>query len=169
MVDKLHKLAFNLYSEAEYKDAEVMISMEADLIESASNKAKWKKEKTLDNIILMALIQKESAKYDKALELFDKSLEIAMAISNVEKQAEISLNIGHVFVKLAKFTEAEETYKKALDIYKGLPRDDNIRLKIAETLNTLGVVAKKLNQYDKATQVSICSLVHSYESFTMRR
>lgn len=81
------------------------------------------------------LINSKQANYQTALALLYEALELAEA-SNLEAEADLLLNIGIVYDKIADFNNALDCYEKALTIYK--KQKDS--LKMASIYNNVGLV-----------------------------
>ncbi len=101
---------------------------------------------------LLALLGKENAQYEETLSLFGDAIKIANTLNNQQKAAEYLINIGNIYLKLARFPEASEKFNEALRISKS---GENVlsSSKTAEIFGALGLVAKKCSEYDKAIQV----------------
>lgn len=59
--------------------------------------------------------------------------------------AEYQVNLGTLCVKTAKFAEAKERYREALQIYMDVLGPTSPR--IAEVLNSIGILSKKCSEY----------------------
>ncbi|CAF2805021.1 unnamed protein product [Rotaria sp. Silwood2] len=124
-------LAKSFYTEHEYQQARECLQLIKD-------------EKNLpEMVMLQAQIERDDSHYDQALELYTKAYSIAK--SNLER-TELLLAKGHLYIKIAQYGHAKDTFKQALDL---LDAEDHPQRK-AEILNAFGLVAKKCSEYDQA-------------------
>ncbi|CAF0855602.1 unnamed protein product [Adineta ricciae] len=93
--------------------------------------------------ILSAQIEQDDGQYDKALELYT---DVYLKAKTNPQRIELLLASGHIYLKQAKYTEAQEKFTRA---FKLLPHNDQSQKK-AEILNSIGLLAKKCSHYDQA-------------------
>lgn len=97
-------------------------------------------------ITLLGQLQKDQAQYERALQSFEAATKIyAKAGAKGVAEGETLLAEGDIFAKLAKYTEADERYQRALAIVKAT----GDAAPLAAVLNSIGLVAKKRSEYDK--------------------
>lgn len=91
---------------------------------------------------------------DKALEYFEKSLEICLATGNKHVAASNYNNIASIRAKKKDYSTALGFYQKALDLYVELDLQTNI----AGTLNNIGNNYNRMKNYDEAYKCYLQSL-----------
>mmetsp|Transcript_25841 Transcript_25841/g.36340 ORF Transcript_25841/g.36340 Transcript_25841/m.36340 type:complete len:698 (-) Transcript_25841:158-2251(-) len=144
----LFNLAQALYGVAQFKEALSLLEKAEKFYELTKTRESLEYAECLS---LEALTNKELANYDNAFKLFEAGLKIASKLNNKPKEAEFLVHIGNLYVKLAKFAEATEKFNAALKMNQ---QDLGFTsTKTAEILNSLGLVAKKCSEYDKAIQI----------------
>jgi tetratricopeptide (TPR) repeat protein len=87
-----------------------------------------------------------SGRARQALKVIEKSLETFTRLNQVANIPSLSIEIGMIYQTLGKYTEAEKTYNKALDIWK---HDANIWMQ-AVLLNNIGNMYHQEGEYEKA-------------------
>ncbi|CAF1627819.1 unnamed protein product [Rotaria magnacalcarata] len=92
---------------------------------------------------LSAHIEQDDGQYDKALEIYT---DIYLKAKSNLQRIELLLASGHIHLKKAKYTEAQDKFIRALNL---LPHNDQSQKK-AEILNGIGLLAKKCSDYDQA-------------------
>ena len=98
---------------------------------------------------------------EKSIELYNKSLEIAIEQGDLQKQAEILKNIGSIYLlKLIDYNKALEFYNKSLIISK----KTNDKDAMAACYNNIGVTYNRMGQYDKAIENQLFQLKINEES-----
>ncbi|CAF1239095.1 unnamed protein product [Rotaria sordida] len=98
---------------------------------------------TFGSLILNAQIEQDDGQYDKALEIYTRAYSKTKLIP---QQIEVLLATGHIYLKKAKYTEAKDTFIRALDLLQNNDQSE----KKAEIFNGIGLVAKKCSDYDQA-------------------
>ncbi len=101
--------------------------------------------KVLNNIGNLYL----GADYDKALEYFTSSLKIAEELNEPDLMANIFLNIGNIFVRKKKYSQALNFYEKGEKLY----RKTGNKIGMTHCLQNKGKVYYELNQFKLAEQV----------------
>ncbi len=98
---------------------------------------------------------------EKSIELYNKSLEIAIEQNDLQKQAKILKNIGSVYLlKLINYNKALEFYNKSLNI--SIKANDKNAM--AACYNNIGVTYNRMGQYDKAIENQLFQLKINEES-----
>jgi tetratricopeptide (TPR) repeat protein len=85
---------------------------------------------------------------DKALNYFNKSLELAIKQNDVPLIAGLYLNTGSIYETKGKYNAALSSYEKSYKLFTSI----NNSIGIIQCLQNLGVLYRKLNQLDKAEQ-----------------
>ncbi|NCS15260.1 MAG: tetratricopeptide repeat protein [Microcystis aeruginosa G13-12] len=94
----------------------------------------------------------QSKNYQKAKEIYQKSLELLKPISESYSQSKQSLqastlhNLGMVAQELREWEQARSYYRQALEIYI----EYGARYEQAKTLHCLGIVAQELREWEQA-------------------
>jgi tetratricopeptide (TPR) repeat protein len=112
---------------------------------------KMKTRNSFEAIFLQAQIERDDGQFDEALRLYNQldSLE-----KSIPQLIELLLAEGHTFFEMAKYTEANDAFTRALHL---LSNDNSSRTqKKAEILNAIGRVAKK------CSDVSILSFIINF-------
>ena len=91
----------------------------------------------------------EQYAYQKALELYQKALELARAKNNQEGQARAQLNLGDALHAYGRPSQALDYYQQALALYRQLAD----RSSEAAALNQLGKAYDALGQYQQAIEL----------------
>jgi len=107
--------------------------------------------KVLNNIGNLYL----GADYDKALEYFTSSLKIAEQLNEPDLMANIFLNIGNIFVRKKKYSQALGFYGKGEKLYQ---KTGN-KIGLTHCLQNKGKIYYELNQLKLAKQVLIKALI----------
>eukprot|EP01113_Clastostelium_recurvatum_P032291 TRINITY_DN4129_c0_g1_i1.p1 TRINITY_DN4129_c0_g1~~TRINITY_DN4129_c0_g1_i1.p1 ORF type:complete len:658 (-),score=71.51 TRINITY_DN4129_c0_g1_i1:133-2106(-) len=140
----LVELARELFEVGDYKSVEEIAQRLSQIAISIKEP-----QFEISSSYLLASVNKAEARYDAALELFQRTKRAAMEAgdtneaNNRKNVQDCLIHIGEVYLKQGKFLEAEQQYQEALshvtsDQEKG------------EILTQLGLVAKKCSDYDKA-------------------
>lgn len=87
-------------------------------------------------MILSAEIEEDDGQYDKASEIYT---DVYLKAKSNNQRIELLLASGHIYLKKAKYTEAQDKFIKA---FKLLPHNDRSEKK-AQILNSIGLLAKK--------------------------
>lgn len=85
---------------------------------------------------LSAQIEQDDGQYDNALEIYT---DVYLKAKSNPQRIELLLASGHIYLKKAKYTEAQDKFTRALNF---LPHNDQSQKK-AEILNGIGLLAKK--------------------------
>ena len=96
----------------------------------------------------MAELYQRQCKYEKAKELYMKSLNVAIATCNRQRERECYGNLGIVFHSLGEYVKAEEYLQKALKITKEIGDNEGE----AADYGNLGNVFHSLGEYVKAEE-----------------
>ncbi|CAF2776757.1 unnamed protein product [Rotaria sp. Silwood2] len=100
-------------------------------------------QNVFDVMTLSAKIELDDGQYDKALEIYT---DVYLKAKSNPQRIELFLASGHIYLKKAKYTEAQDKFIRALNL---LPNNDKSQKK-AEILNGIGLLAKKCSDYDQA-------------------
>eukprot|EP01090_Pellita_catalonica_P000325 TRINITY_DN10220_c0_g1_i1.p1 TRINITY_DN10220_c0_g1~~TRINITY_DN10220_c0_g1_i1.p1 ORF type:complete len:702 (+),score=187.25 TRINITY_DN10220_c0_g1_i1:153-2258(+) len=106
---------------------------------------------------LLAMLYGEDAKYKQALAECAKAVAIALRFPTIpsfrESLADYYVTDGDIYAKFGDYEVAERSYTEALSCAKGIPAKDRsgtLLIKIAATLNAIGIIHKKRSNYDAA-------------------
>lgn len=108
-------------------------------------------------MILSANIEQDDGQYDKALEIYT---DVYLKAKSNPQRIELLLASGHIYLKKAKYTEAQDKFMRALKL---LPHNDRSQRK-AEILNSIGLLAKKCSD---VCSHSIFSFLYFISNFSM--
>ena len=96
-------------------------------------------------------------RYDKAKELYMKTLNVAMATGERELERACYVNLGTVFRSLGEYVKAEEYLQKALKISKEIGNKDNeaaAQIKLGTVFGSLGEYVKAEEYLQKGLKIS---------------
>jgi CHAT domain-containing protein/tetratricopeptide (TPR) repeat protein len=86
-------------------------------------------------------------KYVEAIEFFKNALGVYHRLNGAPlSEAIVNINLGRTHVALTQYDDALRSYEKALDLYRGLHRTNEI----ASTISRIGITYHRLEQYEKA-------------------
>ena len=93
-------------------------------------------QNVFDVMTLSAQIERDDGQYDKALKIYT---DIYLKAKSNPQRIELLLASGHIYLKQANYTEAQDTFIRALKL---LPHNDQSQKKV-EILISIGLLAKK--------------------------
>lgn len=144
---RIRGIAKYYLSQTEAAVADYLLALE--LFKNKHNKLG--EAKVLNNIGNLYL----GADYDKALEYFTSSLKIAEQLNEPDLMANIFLNIGNIFVRKKKYSQALGFYGKGEKLYQ---KTGN-KIGLTHCLQNKGKIYYELNQLKLAKQVLIKALI----------
>ncbi|RLI87145.1 MAG: hypothetical protein DRO98_04465 [Archaeoglobales archaeon] len=102
----------------------------------------------------IALLYYSEKRYEEALPKIQISLEIREKIGNKEKLAECLINAGEIYRKVGDYALAEDSFKRAEEIYRELVNfDRSYKFDLAIALSNLGTFYKARRRYEEAERM----------------
>jgi len=113
----------------------------------------------IDNVLIIGEVYRKQGKYEEALEVYTKSLDIKTRIyggdvtgDNHLDVAALYNNIGTVYESLGKYEEALEMHSKSLDIKTRILGGDN-HPDVAASIKNIGIVYHNKGDRAAATEM----------------
>ena len=134
-------------------DLELNLKIEKICNDNLDKKLSVREEKFYNNNLSSALnniglILADKNEYSKAIEYYNRSLEIDLRLENLPGQAMLYNNIGIIYKNKGDYTKAIDFYNKSLNIEKQLNNKEGIAI----SLNNIGMIFFDQGNYAKAME-----------------